>query len=358
MGKKKGAGRGNPGLNARISTSDKQMSEPLPTILKDRYGRVIRDLRISVTERCNFRCSYCKPLFGFSEKYRPELMTFEEITRFAGLFGQMGVQKLRLTGGEPLLRRELEVLIKMLSQVEGIEDIAMTTNAFFLEQKAELLKEAGLTRLTISMDSLRKERFHEMTSTQSFDRVMRGIEKAKEVGFFPLRINMVVMRGINEDEIVDFAHFARDTGHMVRFIEFMPLDSGKTWDQSQVVTQEEILEHLRRVGPLEELGRSYSSETASRFRYADGKGELGIIAPVSVPFCGQCSRLRLSADGRLRTCLFSAKDHSLLDQMRAGATDHELCERISELTWNKEAGHRINQPDFVSPNRSMSLIGG
>ena len=329
------------------------------TLLKDAYRRVIRDLRISVTERCNYKCFYCKPEFGFHEaRERAGLMRYEEIARLARIFASMGVHKLRLTGGEPLLRREIEVLVKMLAEIEGVDDLAMTTNAHLLPSKAKALREAGLRRLTISLDSLQRERFAKITGRDAFGRVMDGIKAAEDAGFSPLKINAVIVRGVNDDEIEAFAHFSRETGHIVRFIEFMPLDEDRRWTAESVVTQAEMIERLKGVGELVTKGRSYSSETASTFTYADGRGNIGIIAPVSAAFCGQCSRLRLTSDGKIRTCLFSQEDHDLLGLLRRGADDEALAAYIREITYRKEAGHRIGQQGFEPPSRSMSLIGG
>lgn len=326
--------------------------------LRDSYGRTVKDLRLSVTDRCNYRCFYCKPLGGMSERYSPGIATYEEFARITRLFAAMGVNKVRVTGGEPLLRRELEVLIRELAAIPGVDDLAMTTNAFFLPTKAKLLKEAGLQRLTISLDSLRRERFHEITGSDSLHKVMKGIEAAEEAGFGRMKINVVVTKGVNDDEIIDFAKYSRETGHIVRFIEFMPLDADKSWSKDKVVTQAEILEQLAQLGPLEPIEKSDFSETANKFRYADGKGEIGIIASVTAAFCGHCSRIRLTADGKLRTCLFSEGEYDLLKDIREGSSDEQLNEIIRQVVWKKEAGHKINEPDYHYPNRSMSFIGG
>lgn len=331
-------------------------SQPL---LKDAYHRVIRDLRVSVTERCNYKCFYCKPEFGFREaRSRAGIMSYEEITHLTRLFVGMGVEKVRLTGGEPLLRRGIEDLVSMLSDIEGLADIAMTTNGHLLVSKARKLRDAGLHRLTVSLDSLRRERFASITGQDSLEQVMNGLRAAEDAGFSPIKINAVIVRGINDDEIEDFAHFSRETGHIVRFIEFMPLDEDKRWSHDKVVPQSELIQRLRGVGQLVEKGRSYSSETASTFSYADGRGNIGIIASVTAPFCGQCSRLRLTAEGKLRTCLFSLDDHDLLKPLRENVDDSVLIEMIRTITWRKEAGHKIGKQDFSYPNRSMSLIGG
>ncbi len=328
-------------------------------MLADQYGRQVKDLRISVTDRCNYRCFYCKPVDAFGQHYRSGIMSYEEIIRLSQIFVvEFGVEKIRLTGGEPLLRREIDLLVTEIAQIPGLQDLAMTTNAHLLPSKAHKLKEAGLDRLTISLDSLRPERFAEITRSDSLDRVLEGIDTAAKAGFAPLKINVVVIRGVNDDEIVAFGKFARETGHIVRFIEFMPLDEDKQWNRERVVSQAEIIEALEELGPLKSVERSYSSETANKYRYADGKGEIGIIASVTASFCGQCSRVRLTADGKLRTCLFSDNEHDVLSLMRQGASDEEVMNFIREAVFRKESGHRINMPDYVYPDRSMSLIGG
>lgn len=327
-------------------------------MLQDSYGRTVRDLRISVTDRCNYRCFYCKPLGNLNERYRPGVATYEEFVRIARIFAHLGIHKIRITGGEPLLRRELETLIEQLAAIPGIDDIAMTTNGFLLPKKAQALRSAGLNRLTVSLDSLQAERFAEITGSPSLHRVLDGIQAAQDAGFPPVKINTVVIHGVNDDEILDFAEFARTTGQIVRFIEFMPLDADKRWSLERVVTQEEIVERLKELGPLEALPLRHPSDTANRFRYADGKGEIGIIASVTRAFCNQCSRVRLTADGKLRTCLFSHNEHDLLSFMRQESSDEKVVEYIRAAVWKKEAGHRINETDYNYPSRSMSFIGG
>lgn len=334
-------------------------------MLNDSYQRTIRDLRISVTDFCNYRCTYCKPLHGtpshegfHSSASKASSMTEEEILRLTRIFLSLGIEKIRLTGGEPLIRKDIVSLIRQIAPLSGLSDLALTTNGHLLPTLAPALREAGLHRLTVSLDSLRPERFHAITGFHALSRVLEGIEKAASVGFFPLKINAVIVRGINDDELADFARFARETGHIMRFIEFMPLDADKKWSRESVVSEKEMIERLREVHDLQEIGRSYASETASTWRFADGRGDIGIIAPVTRPFCGQCSRLRLTAEGRLRTCLFSERDHDLLAYLRAGASDEGLLERIKAITLLKEPRHRIDQADFQPPARTMSLIGG
>tara|TARA_B100000609_G_C17222591_1_gene441401 strand:+ start:4310 stop:5167 length:858 start_codon:yes stop_codon:yes gene_type:complete len=285
-------------------------------------------------------------------------MTYEEIIRLANVFVHLGVNKLRITGGEPTIRRELPFLLKELASIPGVDDLAMTTNAHFLAKQAQMLKDTGLHRLTVSLDSLRQDRFKEVTGVDGLKKVLHGIEVAQQVGFDPIKINVVVIRDVNDDELLDFAHYARETGNIVRFIEFMPLDADKQWDHKRVVTQAEMLQRLQEIETLEPINRSYTSETANKFRFADGKGEIGIIASVSAMFCGQCSRMRLTADGKLRPCLFSEKEYDILSVMRAGCSDEELIDKIAEITKLKEAGHRINDPNYTYPEQSMSSIGG
>lgn len=327
--------------------------------LQDRYGRTVRDLRISVTDRCNYHCFYCKPVLTGGLKYRAGIMTYEEIVRLSSLFLSCGVQKIRLTGGEPMIRRELELLVREIANLPGLQDLAMTTNAHFLTlARARALREAGLHRLTVSLDSLRPKRFHEITGHDALTRVLRGIEAAREAGFPPLKLNTVVVRGINDDELLDFARFSRDTGNIVRFIEFMPLDADREWSRAQVVTQAEMIERLGAIGELEMIERSTNSETANKFRFVDGRGEIGVIASVSSAFCGDCSRIRLTADGKIRTCLFSQVDHDLLTRLREGASDDALRGYLEEVVLQKEPGHRINEENYTYPARSMSFIGG
>jgi cyclic pyranopterin phosphate synthase len=326
--------------------------------LIDSYGRKIGDLRISVTDRCNFRCSYCIPVENIQWKRRDEILTYEEIAQLVRLFVRLGVSKVRVTGGEPLLRPGVLSLIEQLTAIEDIGDLALTTNGKLLPEFAQSLRGAGVRRLNISLDSLQPQKFEKMTRRDALADVLRGIEAATEAGFAPLKINAVVMRGINDDEIIDFADFARTTGHTVRFIEFMPLDSGHMWKPELVVTGREVYDAISAKYELVPLPARSPSETALRYRFADNPAEIGIIAPVSNPFCGNCNRLRLTADGQLRTCLFSVIEHDLKTPMRAGATEAELEHLIREAVWGKEQGHKINRPEFQQPLRTMSCIGG
>lgn len=331
----------------------------LPIRLKDSYGRAIRDLRISVTDRCNFRCFYCMPTEAMEWKPKPEILSYEEIIQLAEIFVGLGVNKLRVTGGEPMVRRDLESLIERLARIEGIEDLAMTTNAHFLRGRAKALKDAGLQRITISLDSLEPERFALLTGRNELKQVLDGIDAALEAGLAPVKVNSVVIRGINDDQAINFAAFARDKGVHVRFIEFMPLDNGKVWRREMIVPGEEVRQKINAVYPLEPVVSGNLSETARRWCFADGApGEIGFINPVTQPFCGHCSRIRLTADGMIRTCLFSNIEHNIKALLRRGAPIEELLDFIVATIEKKEDRHHINDPEFVQPLRTMSCIGG
>jgi cyclic pyranopterin phosphate synthase len=333
------------------------MSEAL---LKDSYGRAIRDLRVSVTDRCNFRCFYCLP-HGSPEETAPKdaLLTYEEIERAVGVFASLGVEKVRLTGGEPMLRRDIETLVAKLARVPGVKDLALTTNGFNLAERAAGLKAAGLDRVTVSLDSLRRASFTEMTGVDMLARVLEGIRAARRVGLTPVKVNAVIVRGHNETEVADFAAFARAHAVDVRFIEYMPLDSGHGWARERVVSGAEIRQAINERFPMVSKRVERGSETATRYRFADGApGEIGIIAPVTEPFCGACSRVRLTADGQLRTCLFSKVEHSLRDVLRSGATPAEAADYVKSVVLKKEPRHYINETYFEQPARTMSLIGG
>jgi cyclic pyranopterin phosphate synthase len=327
--------------------------------LKDKFNRTIRDLRISVTDRCNFRCFYCIPDENIVWKRRGELLTYEEIVLISETAVGLGVEKLRLTGGEPLVRRDIEFLVEHLAKIPGVTDLAMTTNADGLRDRARGLRAAGLDRLTISCDSLKPEVFTQITRRDALHSVLDGIEAAMEAGFPPPKINCVVIRGLNDTEVADFADFARATGVSIRFIEYMPLDNGHHWDRNLLVGGREVIKRIEERHALVPISRDTPSETALRYAFADGaQGEIGIIAPVTMAFCGACSRLRLTADGNLRTCLFSMTDHNIRDLVRRGDTREQLAEFMIATVLKKEAGHRINEPDFVQPPRTMSFIGG
>ncbi|HLG12967.1 MAG TPA: GTP 3',8-cyclase MoaA [Blastocatellia bacterium] len=327
--------------------------------LKDKFGRTIRDLRISVTDRCNFRCFYCIPDEDIVWKRRDEILSYEEIIVIADIAVSLGVEKLRLTGGEPLVRRDIEYLIEKLAAIPGVRDLALTTNGDGLKERAKGLKAAGLTRLTISCDSLKPEVFKQITRRDALQSVIDGIEATLAAGFPPPKVNCVVIRGLNEDEVADFADFARETGVAMRFIEYMPLDNAHQWDRSMLVGGREVLQKIEARHKLVPRERSSASETALRYVFADGApGEIGIIAPVTMAFCGACSRLRLTADGNLRTCLFSLVEYSIRDVLRGGASRQDLVDFMIGTVLKKEEGHRINEPDFIQPSRAMVFIGG
>ncbi len=329
--------------------------------LVDPFGRVIEDLRISVTDRCNFRCSYCMPEEGMQWLPRSEVMTFEEIERLARIFVQRyGVRGIRLTGGEPTVRAHLPSLVEKLAAIEGPAgpiDLAMTTNGSTLRAAAQTLSDAGLRRVNISLDTLDRAKFKQMTRRDELDRVVDGILAAQEVGFAPVKVNAVIERGVNDDEIVDLATFGRERDIEVRFIEFMPLDADGHWVNDKVVGQDEIVAAIDAVYPLEQLA-ARGAAPADRFRYVDGRGTIGVIPTVTKPFCGDCDRVRLTAEGQFRTCLFATKEFDLMAAMRAGESDDQLATRIEAAVATKWAGHRINQVNFVRPDKSMSQIGG
>jgi GTP 3',8-cyclase len=324
--------------------------------LVDPFGRVIRDLRISITDRCNFRCTYCMPVEGMQWLPRSQVMSFEEIEHLARLFVERyGVTGIRLTGGEPTVRAHLPVLVSKLAAL-GV-DLAMTTNGATLRLVAHELREAGLRRVNISLDTLDRGKFHRMTRRDELERVLDGIEAAKEAGFDPVKINTVVERGVNDDEIVALATFGRTEGVEIRFIEFMPLDATGHWMNDKVVGQDEILAALSAEFAMEQLP-ARGAAPADRWRYLDGGGTVGIIPTVTKPFCGDCDRVRLTAEGQFRTCLFATDEFDLLAALRAGETDDQVAARIERAVGTKWAGHRINQVNFVRPGRSMSQIGG
>jgi GTP 3',8-cyclase len=326
--------------------------------LVDGHGRRISDLRVSVTDRCNFRCQYCMPADGLPWLERAEVLTFEEIHRLVSVMAPMGVTDLRLTGGEPLVRRDFPQLVELLAKVPGIEDLSLTTNAYLLERDADALVEAGITRVNVSIDSLQKDRFFQLTRRDSLPQVLRGLEAiARHERVWPIKINAVALRGFTEEEAIPFVEFARSTSFQVRFIEFMPLDGDHNWSPDQVLPGEELRAIINRVYPLEEAPREPHA-TARVFRFADGQGEIGFINPVSEPFCADCNRIRLTADGKLRTCLFSLHETDLREPLRAGASDEELESVIRDAVWRKELKHRVGEPGFRQPPRTMSAIGG
>ena len=337
--------------------------------LIDPYGRTVRDLRISITDRCNFRCTYCMPAEGMKWLPRADVLSYEEMRRLAAVcVGHFGVDGIRITGGEPTMRAHLPVLIEKLAQLvvpEGASspragrpiDLAITTNGATLRLIADELREAGLKRINVSLDTLRADRFTEMTRRDELDHVLDGIDAAIDAGFDPVKVNAVVQRGVNDDEVVDLATFGRERGVEVRFIEFMPLDAQASWDLTQVVGQDEIVAKIAAVYPLEQVP-ARGAAPADRWRYLDGKGTIGVIPSVTKPFCGDCDRVRITADGQFRTCLFATTEFDLRALLRNGATDEELAAEIRRAVGTKWAGHNIGNVAFVRPRRTMSQIGG
>ena len=326
--------------------------------LRDGHGRLIGDLRVSVTDRCNFRCQYCMPAEGLPWLERAEILTFEEIARVVSLFADMGVHDVRLTGGEPLVRKQFPQLARMLAQIDAVHDLSVTTNGFLLERDAEALVRAGINRFNVSVDSLQRDRFFELTRRDALPQVLRGLEHlAMFPEAHPIKINAVAIRGFTEEEVIPFAELARRTPYEVRFIEFMPLDADHAWTEDQVLTGAEIRDSINAVYALENAAREPHA-TARVYNFADGRGKVGFISPVSEPFCGDCNRVRLTADGRLRTCLFSLNETDLRSPIRAGADDHELEQIIRDAVWRKELKHHVGEPGFIQPARSMSAIGG
>lgn len=330
--------------------------------LVDSFGRVVRDLRISVTDRCNFRCTYCMPAEGMTWLDRSEVLTYEEIERVARICVEtFGVDSLRLTGGEPTVRAHLPQLISKLAALrlpDGTKpDIALTTNGATLRNIALELRNAGLDRINVSLDSLKPERFFAMTRRDELHNVLAGIAEAQIAGFSPMKVNAVVERGANDDEILDLVRYGRDNDVEVRFIEFMPLDATNEWERNKVVSQDEIFATIAAEFPLE-LMPSRGAAPADRWRFLDGKGTVGVIPSVTHPFCGDCDRVRLTSDGQFRTCLFATDESDIRSLLRNGGTDKEIAELIQVAVGAKWAGHQINQVNFIRPNRSMSQIGG
>jgi GTP 3',8-cyclase len=327
--------------------------------LRDSWGRDIKSVRISVTDKCNFRCTYCMPAEGLPWLDRDEILSFEEIERLVGILARLGVDEVRLTGGEPLVRRDLPVLVGKLARIDGVRDLSLTTNGVLLDRLAAPLVAAGLRRINVSLDSLSHVRFAEITRRDALDAVLRGLEVAeRHPELRPIKVNCVAVKGFTETEVPALAELARRKPYVVRFIEFMPLDADEAWREDDVLTGGEIRAIVERhFGPLEELPAKQSS-TARRFRFADGAGELGFVNPVSEPFCSSCDRIRLTADGQLRTCLFSRREWNLKEPLRDGATDDEVIELLRFAVRHKELKHRINDPGFVRASRSMSQIGG
>jgi cyclic pyranopterin phosphate synthase len=351
-----------PRVGARISKSGSSTASTLRPVTRDLlfdgHGRRISDLRVSVTDRCNFRCQYCMPAEGLPWLDRADVLTFEEIERVVALLATMGVTDVRLTGGEPLVRREFPRLVAMLAAAPGVEDLSLTTNGYLLERDADALVAAGINRVNVSIDSLQRDRFFQLTRRDSLPQVLRGLEAiGRHPQVRPVKVNAVALRGFTEEEALPFAEFARSTSYQVRFIEFMPLDGDHAWSPDQVLTGDEIRAIVDRVHPLEERPREPHA-TARVFRFRDGRGELGFINPVSEPFCADCNRIRLTADGKLRTCLFSLHETDLRAPLRAGAGDAELETIVRNAVWRKELKHHVGERGFRQPARTMSAIGG
>jgi cyclic pyranopterin phosphate synthase len=346
--------------------------------LIDSQGRILRDLRVSLTDRCNFRCLYCLPETEAAQNFyrghwarlpnpapllqqwvpRSHLLSFEEIERVIRLAVSLGIQKVRLTGGEPLLRHDVEKLVARVASIPGLTDLAMTTNGSLFPQKGRALRAAGLRRVSFSLDSLARDNFSKITGRDGLAEVLASISLAQELGLHPVKVNAVIIRGLNDHEIEALAGFARERSLTMRFIEFMPLDSARAWLKEMVVPGRDILLRLRARFDLRPVTSDNPSETAQRWAFPDGHGEVGIIAPVSEPFCGHCNRIRLTADGKIRTCLFSVNEHDLRSRLRGSASDEEIADWLKSVVWQKEARHHIGEPEFVPPPRSMSCIGG
>jgi GTP 3',8-cyclase len=326
--------------------------------LKDGHGRPIGDVRISVTDRCNFRCQYCMPAEGLPWLERDALLTYEEITRLVALLSAMGVHDVRLTGGEPLVRKELWRLVESLSALDGVHDLSLTTNGYLLDRQVADLAAAGLRRINVSLDALAADRFFELTRRDALHKVLAGLEAAQaHPELRPIKVNVVAIRGFTEDEVLRFAAFAREKPYEVRFIEFMPLDADQAWSEDKVLPNAEVRAIIESAYPLVPLGRERHG-TSRRWAFADGRGEIGFISPVSEPFCGDCNRIRLTAEGMLRTCLFSLHETDLRGPLRDGASDDELEAIVRAAVWRKELKHHVGEAGFRQPPRSMSQIGG
>lgn len=347
-------------------------------LLVDAHGRVLSDLRVSITDRCNFRCLYCLPETEAAENFyrgrwanmpesapiarqwqpRSKILTFEEIERVVRVAVGLGIQKVRLTGGEPLLRKNVEELVARIAKIPGVTDLALTSNGFLFLEKGRALREAGLRRISFSLDSLDRANFQKITGRDGLDEVLGSIRLARELGMEPVKVNAVIIRSINDHEIEALTGFAREENLALRFIEFMPLDSARAWLKELVMPGREILQRLQSRYELRPAPSKNPSETAKRWQFADGRGEIGLISPVSEPFCGHCNRLRLTADGKIRTCLFSVVEHDLRTRLRNGISDEAIAEFLQSVVWQKEERHHIGEPEFVAPERSMSCIGG
>ncbi len=328
--------------------------------LVDSYGRHIKSMRISITDKCNFRCTYCMPAEGLPWHKKAEMLSYEEIERVARIAVSMGIEQIRLTGGEPLVRRDVSVLIRLLRGIKGLRSLSLTTNGLLLKQQARALAEAGLTRINVSLDSLVRAKFERITRRDQLDRVLEGLAELEHYpSISPIKVNAVAMRGFSEEDVFDFVCLARQKGYLVRWIEFMPLDADQIWRKEDILTGSEIKQIIEdEYGPLQPIISTDPSETARRYTFSDGIGEVGFINPVSEPFCSSCDRIRLTADGQLRTCLFATQETDLRSVIRSGANDETLAHTLRQAIWHKELKHSIGDKQFKRANRSMSMIGG
>jgi GTP 3',8-cyclase len=329
-------------------------------LLVDSYGRRIKSMRISITDKCNFRCTYCMPAEGLPWLKKAEILTYEEIERIARVAVQIGIEQIRLTGGEPLVRRDMPVLVYQLHKIEGLRSLSLTTNGILLKQMAGALAEAGLTRINVSLDSLIREKFAALTRRDQLTRVLEGLEELEKYpSIHPIKVNAVAIKGTSEEEVLEFARLARNKAYAIRWIEFMPLDADQIWRKEDILTGAELKAILEEeYGPLVPITSGDPSETARRYTFNDGIGEVGFINPVSEPFCATCDRIRLTADGQLRTCLFATVETDLRALLRSNASDEDLAQAIRHAVWNKELKHYIGDKRFKRANRSMSMIGG
>jgi cyclic pyranopterin phosphate synthase len=329
-------------------------------LLVDSYGRRIKSMRISITDKCNFRCTYCMPAEGLPWLKKAEILSYEEIVRIAHVAVGIGIEQIRLTGGEPLVRRDVPELVRQLHAISGLRSLSLTTNGILLKQQAKVLAEAGLTRINVSLDSLLREKFTQLTRRDQLDRVLTGLAELEHYpSIHPIKVNAVAMRGFTEEEVLDFVHLARNKAYTVRWIEFMPLDADQIWRKEDILTGGEIQRIIEATyGPLIAITTGDPSETARRYTFSDGIGEVGFINPVSEPFCAQCDRIRITADGQLRTCLFATEETDLRAVIRSSANDIELAHVIRQAVWHKELKHYIGDKRFKRANRSMSRIGG
>lgn len=334
------------------------MTREFSQALSDKYGRTVTSLRISVTDRCNFRCRYCMPEAGMMWLDKGAILSYEEIHRLVRIFAQLGVSKIRLTGGEPLMRKELHLLVEKINRVKGIQDIALTTNGYFLSEQALNLAKAGLSRINVSLDSLDPNTFSQMVRRDYFQKVWEGLGVVENLPIRPIKVNVVLIRGINDNEVESFARLARTKPFIIRFIEFMPIGADDGWMIEKVVLTHEIVERINAMGPRLLPVEYHGAQPADRYKFEDGLGEIGFISSVSEPFCSHCNRVRITSDGKLRTCLFSLRETDLKSLLRNGATDESVKNVIVKAVSNKEEGHLINRSGFVRPERTMSQIGG